>query len=165
MKKSLQMMLNETIPSKNTYPYANIEMDYIDEVVHKIIDEGKMYFFQVVPVLDKYEYAGWKFTITGDTIEDAHWLYNNLGKYLRKINQPFKIGTKKLINCPDKEQAHKIVTIYIMNNTKVDYLLNDIKHYLKGYSCKYRLKYSEHIDGPIWKRHDRDENGNYVPSH
>lgn len=148
---------------KNTYPYWNID-DFVDDHVKEMIEKGRYPFFQVVPVDNEKNYAGWKFTVTGNTVEDAIYLYNNVGKYLRKINVPFKIGTSRLIKSAKPEQAHKLLTIYIMKDTKVDYLLDDLKHYLKNYKCNYKLKYSEHVSGPIWKRHDRDEYGNYVPA-
>lgn len=162
MKHSLlQQMLTEAL--KNTYPYSSFD-DTQDEHVKDVILIGRVPFIQVVHVYPREQYAGWKFTITGNTVEDAIWLYDNLGKYLKSIKQPFKMGTHKLIKTADPEQAHKLMTIYIMKNTKVDYLLQDIKYYLKGYTCRYKLKYSEHVEGPIWKRHDTDENGNYIPA-
>ena len=164
--KSIQEHLNESF-TKNTYPYADdVYDDYIDEYVKQEIVKGRMSFVQPVFMtnVSRKEYAGWKYTITGDTVDDALYLYDNLGKYLKRINQPFKMGTKKLIESSNKEQAHKLMTIYIMNNTNVDYLLDDIKKFLKNYKCTYRLKYSEHVEGPIWKRVDTDEYGDYIPA-
>lgn len=161
--KPLSVRMTEAMVGKATYPYHDID-DNMDEWVKKAIEAARTPFIHVVPVLNEKNYAGWKFTITGDTVEDAIYLYDNLGKYLRKINQPFKIGTKKLITSASSEQKHKLLTIYVMKDTKVDYLLSDIKYYLKNYKCKAHLKWSEHVEGAIWKRVDRDEYGNYIPA-
>lgn len=147
---------------KDTYPYAG-GYDNMDDYVENFIKKGTKYFIQPIG-LNKNEYAGWKYTIVGDNLEDALFLYNNVGKYLKKIDIPFKMGTKKLIECDDEEQSKKLMTIYIKKDTKFEYLLDDLKYYLKGYNPKAKLKWSEHVYGPIYKRKDTNENGEYIPA-
>lgn len=154
--KNLSDVLNESLKITNGIPYIPIDDYYIDS-----IKAGKRYFVQSMPVNNKV-YAGWKYTIVGSSVEDSIYLYKQLGKYLLNIGVPFKMGTKKLINSSNKEQSVKLMTIYILNTTKVGLLLDDIKHFLKNYRTNARLTKSEHIYGPIYKRVDRDEYGNYV---
>lgn len=55
-------------------------------------------------------------------------------------------------------------TIYVMKLNDVEMLYDDICIFLRKYACGYKLKYSTHVVGPIWKRIDRDKDGNYIPA-
>lgn len=149
--------------NNNTYKRA-IKDTHYDTFVKQQIIEGIVPFIQCVPVLNPKMYAGWKITIVGNSVDDALYLYDNLGKYLYDIHQPFKIGTKKLIRSKNKEQSHKLLTIYVMKLNDVEMLYDDICIFLRKYACGYKLKYSTHVVGPIWKRIDRDKDGNYIPA-
>lgn len=157
--------LDVLIPRHRKY-VGNMDqmMDFTDYELLKCIERYKnVRFFEPIYVNEK-KYAGWKYTIVANNVEDAKWLYVQIGSYLRRIKVPFKVATIKQLKDPDREQAVKAITIYIQTDTNVDYLLDDLKHFLKDYKPNIKLKYSDHVWGPIWKRVDRDEFGNYIPA-
>lgn len=165
----LQHMLAEavndvTIPTHRKYN-GNMDsfLDAGDYEIMRLMLKSRISFLQPINMNDN-QYLGWKYTIVANTMEDYLWLYVQIGSYLRRIEQPFKVGTSKLLNSNDKEQSVKCITIYITKKTNVEYLLDDLKHFLRGYNPNIKLKYSEHVWGPIWKRQDRDEYGSYIPA-
>ena len=149
--------------NKRKFVKHSIEEDDFDEQIIEMIGTTKVPFVNGVS-MNKKDYAGWKLTITGKNVADAIYLYKQLGLYLKRINQPFKMGTLKLITSGNKEQSVKLMTIYIKKNTKVDELVDDIKYYLKYYNDDSKLNHNEHLFGAVWKRTDIDEYGNYIPA-
>lgn len=164
--KNIISKLNESVETtKNKYKFVKTgyTLTEKDERIINIIKNGKINFIPLYNSKNK-KYSGWKYTIVGDTVDDAVYLYEQIGIYLERIGCSYKIATIKQITSGNAEQSVKLITIYIYDNTNVDYLLDDLKYYLKNYKPKATLKKSEHVWGPIYKRVDTDEYGNYIPA-
>lgn len=131
----------------------------IDRHLHNSL----LYFIQFGNFIPQ-NYAGWKFTIVGKSIDDAVFLCEKLATFLLNIDVPFKVGTHRLVNCGDGEQQFKLMTIYIMKDTNAELLQEDINHFLRDYKGgeDIKLKWSTQINEYLYKRADIDENGQYI---
>jgi hypothetical protein len=109
---------------------------------------------------------GWKLSIQGKTLDDVIFLYDRLNKYLFDNKIAFKIATQKRITNPNKEQAQKVMTIYVPDYTDVyelaETIYSKIMDYKGWYDIKTPTKY-EFYAGGIYIRNDRDEYGQYIP--
>lgn len=124
-------------------------------------------FIEFIPPSFHGNYAGWKYTIIGKTIEDSVNLFMLLGDYLNSEGYAFKIGTKRLVDEASDEQKIKLMTIYIVND-KTEKDIQQLEHYLVNKLDNYKghegisLQFSEHVHGALYKRRDIDPDGFYV---
>jgi hypothetical protein len=113
-----------------------------------------------------------KFSIIGNSIKDAKWLYKNLRPWLVKNNITHKIGTYWRVNInPNTKynygQSKKLTTIYIPKDTTIEELGKQLKKVLKNYRGYKGVKglpfwgYTKFAPG-IYYRRDRDEHGKYI---
>lgn len=138
-------------------------IEKLENIDNEILSSSKPF---INFILNNDKYMGWKFTIIGKTVEDSIDLVERLGQFLININVNFKVGTLNLIERNHPEQSKKLMTIYITENVNSDYLIEDIKYFLKGYDghIGITLEKSELVFGPIFKRYDLNNNGNYIPA-
>lgn len=110
---------------------------------------------------------GWKISIQGKSVADSVFLYQRLRDILFTRNIPFKLATQKRINLANKEQAHKVMTIYIPNGIDRFELAEEIYCRIIDYKGWYNIKTPtsyEHYAGGLFIRNDRDEYGDYIPA-
>lgn len=144
---------DEIIAIKNPYIY---------------LDNFQHYWVQIGDLGSKiHEYAGWKFTIVGESLDDSCYLLRQLGEYLLEKGYCFKSATRAMTEYKAteegmREQRYKCMTIYIHKSADHVELLAYLKGALSDYKCEVKLEMTPHVWGPIHKRVDRDEHGNYV---
>lgn len=108
---------------------------------------------------------GWKLSIAGKSLQDSIDLWERLHDYLVQQNIAHKFGTLKRIKHPNKEQAKKLLTIYVPNGVSINDLAPKIESKLKGYKGWQDIKTPsgyEHWGNAIFFRNDRDSQGNYI---
>lgn len=108
---------------------------------------------------------GWKLSIAGKTLDDSLDLWNRLHNYLVDQDIAHKFGTLKRIKHPNKEQARKLLTIYIPDGMNVQGVAPEIEKRLNGYTGWRDIKTPsgyEHWGNAIFFRNDRDSKGNYI---
>lgn len=115
---------------------------------------------------------GWKLSIQGKTLDDSMYLYDNLITFLISSKCWFKFATKRLINYEftdekRKQQANKLLTIYIPNGVDPKSFAELVHLHIKDYSGGDDVKQPdsyEHYKNAIYYRNDRTENGEYIPA-
>lgn len=148
------------------------ELDTIEDFT-KRVGNNNHYYIQYTPLTFKpYQYAGWKYTIVGSTIDNIIFLYEKLSDLVfNTYGLTFKMGTTRLINSGVSEQQFKLMTIYVdrdLNNdtARLNEFQGALVEGLRDYvvDSHVKLEYSEHLVGSIYTRHDIDEDGMYIPA-
>lgn len=116
----------------------------------------------------KHSYSnGWKLSLQGKSIEDTIELFSKLEQFLSLQSIDFKVATHKRINHSNKEQSHKVLTIYVPDHINVENLAESVYSLTKDYKGWQNIKTPtsyEHYAGCVFIRNDRDEHGNYIKS-
>jgi hypothetical protein len=118
------------------------------------------------------DYQDTKFSIIGNSLKDALWLWDNLRPWLKKNKITHKIATVRRVNIPpvdkyDYGQSKKLATVYIPMDMELDQLGKQLKRILKDYKGYKGVKglpfwgYKKYAPGIYW-RQDYDEFGNYI---
>ena len=114
---------------------------------------------------------GWKLSIQGKSVIDAITLFQKLNGFLFANNVPFKVATQKRVNLGNKDQASKMMTIYIPNGVDrfefaetIYSMILDYKGWRDINNSRHGLTSYEAYAGGIFMRNDRDEYGNYIPA-
>jgi hypothetical protein len=121
-----------------------------------------------IPYHGRPSKKGFKLSIQGKDIEDSLYLGKHLLPYLVKKDISFKIGTLKRLNHNNKEQARKILTIYVPDDEELMSFAEEIYKKTKNYKGWHNIKTPkgyQHYAGPIFYRNDRDKEGRYIPSY
>jgi hypothetical protein len=130
--------------------------------VKKLLSSKKVFDIQFS---GKPSSNGWKLSIAGKTLEDSIDLWERLHDYLLDQDIAHKFGTLKRIQHPNKEQARKLLTVYIPDGSSVQVIAPEIEKRLAGYAGWRDIrtpKGYEHWGNAIFFRNDRDSGGNYI---
>ena len=120
-----------------------------------------------IPFPGRPSFNGWKLSIQGQTPKDIIFVYERLNRFLKNNDVEFKVGTLKRLIHKNKEQARKIMTIYIPDGEDRKKFTEKIYKLIKDYKGWHNIKKPngyEHYAGGIYWRNDRDEKGEYIPA-
>lgn len=142
------------------------DIDMLSSLFARGIYEGKSYDVHYNPSVKTDK--GWKLSIQGNKLDDIKYIMGRLFRYLVIMEVPFKVGTIKRLACQDKQQARKILTIYVPDSMNYMDLAEKIYLNIIQYKGWYDIKTPDsyqHYAGGVFFRNDRDENGNYITAH
>lgn len=158
---TLEASIKETL-SRNPI----LSKDMVKSAYIKGIREGNQYDIHHNPAVSTDK--GWKLSIQGKKIDDIWFVFSSLFDFLVREYIPFKVGTTKRLACADKQQARKIMTIYVPDSMNHMELAEKVYTRIMDYKGWHEIKTPdsyEHYAGGVFFRNDRDEYGNYIISH
>ena len=118
----------------------------------------------------RYAYLGEKFTIVGETAEDALFLLQRVGTFLLNIGIGFKVATEHFLRIATPGQTPKLLTIYLPDHyTETSQgralLMDDLRYLLRDYRGMAGISLPQYAPieaDKVFFRRDTDEYGNYI---